>query len=108
MLGFVQQIATPFHFIPNAYETFGFKREIETFEAEQQTNLQEYIDTMFQSKDMKTIVDIDTWLTDHVIAGSGCATSKDIYDSLLCSSLQYTHNEVYDIIKELVLSLIHI
>lgn len=95
------EVATPFHFIPNAYESFGFTRDIETFEAEQQTNLQGYIDTMFPSQPIKTVVDIDTWLTNHVVAGSGCATSKDIYDSLLCSGLQYTRNEVYDKIKEL-------
>ena len=41
MLGFVQQIATPFHFIPNAYKPFRFKCDIETFKAKQQTNLQE-------------------------------------------------------------------
>jgi hypothetical protein len=95
------EVATPFHFIPNAYESFGFTCDIETFEAEQQTNLQGYIDTMFPSKPIKTVVDIDTWLTDHVVIGSGCATSKDIYDSLLCSGMQYTRNEVYDKIKEL-------
>ena len=74
------EVATPFHFIPNAYETFGFKREIETFEAEQQKNLQEYIDIMFPNKPIKTIVDLNTWLTEHIVPGSGCATSEDIYD----------------------------
>ena len=95
------KVATPFHFIPNAYETFGFKREIETFEAEQQKNLQEYIDIMFPNKPIKTIVDLNTWLTEHIVPGSGSATSKEIYDSLLCSGLQHTRNEVYDKIKEL-------
>ena len=96
-----REVATLFYFITNSYKSFGFKCGIETFEAEQQTNLQGYIDTMFPSKPIKTVVDIDTWLTNHVVAGSGCATSKDIYDSLLCSGLQYTRNEVYDKIKEL-------
>ena len=44
---------------------------------------------MFLSQPIKTVVDIDTWLTDHVVAGSGCATSKDIYDSfyaLVCNT----------------------
>ena len=95
------EVATPFHFIPNAYESFGFKRDIDTFEAEQQTNLTKYIDIMFPSKVNKTVVDLNTWLTEHIVAGSGCATSKDIYDLLLCSGLQFTRNEVYDRIKEL-------
>ena len=56
---------------------------------------------MFPSQVNKTVVDLNMWLTEHIVAGSGCATSKDIYDLLLCSGLQFTRNEVYDRIKEL-------
>ena len=34
------EVATPLHFIPNAYESFGCKRDNESLEAEQQTHLQ--------------------------------------------------------------------
>ena len=53
------KVVAPLNFIPNAYESFGFKLDIVIFEAEQQTNFKNYIDIMFPSKANKTIVDLN-------------------------------------------------
>ena len=88
------EVPTPFHFIPNAYETFGFSREISTFESGKNTDLLHYLDDTITCKPKKTVVDLDTWLSENVIPGNGYITSQEIHKIIESKGLGYSRDNV--------------
>ena len=87
--------------IPESVEKFGFDRNIQSFESGKDMKLMSYVEDTFPQKSESRVVDIDTWLSEHVVSGSGYITSHEIHKTIQSKGLGFSRNDVYNKIKEI-------
>ena len=95
------EIPSPFHFITGAYEKYGFDRNIQSFEHGKDMRLMSYVEDTFPKKSESRVIDLDTWLSEHIVPGSGYITSQDIHKTIESKGLAFSRNDIYNKIKEI-------
>ena len=90
------EVPTPFYFISGASENSGFDRSIQSFESGKDEKLIPYIEDTFPLKAESRVIDLHTWLSEHVVPGSGYVTTQDIHKSIETKGLAFSRNNVYN------------